>query len=897
MSMIGNTLGHYQITSQLGKGGMGEVYQAKDQKLGRDIAIKVLPEEFAKNADRVARFQREAKLLASLNHPSIAAIYGLEESGGTNFLVLELVEGETLADQIKRGPITVEDSLKLALQIAEALEAAHEKGVVHRDLKPANIKVTPDGKVKVLDFGLAKAFAGEQVEMNLSNSPTLSNAATQQGLILGTAAYMSPEQARGEAVDKKADIWAFGVVLFEMLTGRGMFEGRTVSDTLAAVLMREPEWKRLPLNLHPRIRLLLERCLEKESRNRYGSISDARVDIQNALSDPSGVFVQPVTSLEPRMKLRMMLPWTVTAILAVVLAIALWTLWPAKRSSEQPLVRLDVDLGPDVSLGPTYGTDAIISPDGNRLVFVWKSRLFTRRLDQPKATELAGTEGADEPFFSPDSQWVAFFANNKLKKISVEGGASIALCDMKTTPAGGSWGEDGNIIAALTYMGPLSRIPSAGGAPTPVTELAQGEATHRWPQILPGGKAVLFTAHTSTGGFDRANIEVMSFKDHRRKTLQRGGTYSRYLPSGHLVYINKGTLFAVPFDLDKLEVRGTPSPVLEEVASSTRYGSAQFDFSQGGTLVYRSGGAAGGLVTLQWLDGTGKTQPLPAKPGLFTRPHLSPDGKLLALAVTSESGSDIWTYDWQRDAMTRLTFGGGSFSFPVWSPDGRYVAFQGDAGDMFWTRADGAGNPQPLTQSKKQQFPWSFSPDGRRLAFAEGNPRGPMDLWTVPVENQGSQLRAGKPEIFLQSSANAVFPAFSPDGRWIAYMSNDSGTMEIYVRAFPDRGGKWLVSNNGGVLAVWSRNGRELFYRTADQRIMVVTYTAKGDSFVVDKPHLWTEKRLADTSTIQNLDITPDGKRFVVLLPAEGMEEQKPQNHVTFLQNFFDELRRRVPVK
>jgi serine/threonine-protein kinase len=438
-------------------------------------------------------------------------------------------------------------------------------------------------------------------------------------------------------------------------------------------------------------------------------------------------------------------------------------------------------------------------------VYVSQNRLFTRRLDQPKATELADTARAYAPFFSPDGQWVAFFAQGKLKKISVEGGSAIALCDAAGgNGLGGSWGEDGNIIAALENTIPLSRVPSAGGVPTHVSELGQGEVTHRWPQILPGGKAVLFTAHIYTTGFDDATVEVMSLADHRRKTLVRGGTFGRYSPSGHLVYINKGTLFAVPFDVDTLAVRGTPSPVLDQVAYSPGVGSAQFDFSRSGTLVYQSGGAVGGgLFTAQWLDGAGRTQPLLAKADNYLYPRLSPDGQRLAV-----SAADIWIYEWQRDTMTRLTFSGEAA--PVWSPDGRYIVFRAPGG-MFLTRSDGAGKPQPLTQSKVRQTPYSFTPDGKRLAFHEVSATG-FHLWTVPLESDGTGLRAGKPEPFLQTQFSERSPSFSPDGRWLAYASDESGSYQVYVRAFPDRGGKWQISNGGGLYPVFSRNGRELFF-------------------------------------------------------------------------------------
>jgi len=879
-------LGPYEIVALIGSGGMGEVYQAHDTKLARDVAIKVLPEAFAHDPQRLSRFQREAKLLASLNHPNIATIHGLEESHGTHYLVMELVPGETLSQRIKReGALPVEEALGIAKQMAEALEAAHEKSIIHRDLKPANVKVTPEGKVKVLDFGLAKAFAGDGAGDDPSNSPTLSQAATLQGVILGTAAYMSPEQARGKAVDKRTDIWAFGAVLYELLTGKQAFQGEDVTEILAAVVKSEPDWNRLPPSTPTKIRDQLHRCLQKEKALRMQAAGDVRIEIQEALAAPKDAGATRAASA-PRSKLLL----TVAGALAVVAAVAVWVAWRATRPTEQalrPLVRLDVDLGPDVSLG-SAGTDVILSPDGTRLVYASQRRLFTRRLDQPNAAEIAGTQGAYAPFFSPDGRWVAFFQLGKLEKVSVEGGTPITLCNAPVG-MGGSWGTDGNIIAALNTTGALSRIPSAGGAPTPATDLdrERGEVTHRWPQVLPGAKGVLFTANvTVNGGFETANIEVVSLADHRRKTLVRGGTFGRYLPSGHLVYVNQGTLFAVPFDPDTLEVRGAAVPVLERVGYTAVYGAVQLDFSQTGTLVYRSGGE-GALLTVQWLDAAGRTQPLLAKPDAYTRPSLSPDGTRLAIAT-----SDVWVYDWQRDTMTRLTFGSPALA-PFWSPDGRYILFQASGG-MFWTRSDGSGKPQPLIQSKNTVFPWSITADGKRLAFHELNPETGVDLWTVPLENDGQGLRAGKPEPFLQTPFDEGFPSFSPDGRWLAYASNESGAFQVYVRAFPDKGGKWQVSSSGGTLPEWARNGRELFFRTEDNQIMGASYTVKGDSFVADKPRVWSEKRIANVGILPNYDLAPDGKRIVALMPAEAPQGQPAQNQVIFLQNFFDEVRRRT---
>ena len=884
----GRRLGPYEILSAIGAGGMGEVYQAHDTKLGRDVAIKVLPEAFAHDPERLLRFQREAKLLASLNHPNIATMHGLEDSDRTSYLVMELVPGENLAERVRRdGAVPVEEALTIAKQIAEALEAAHEKGIIHRDLKPANVKLTPEGRVKVLDFGLAKAFAGDTATEDMSNSPTLSIAATMHGVILGTAAYMSPEQAKGKAVDKRTDIFAFGAVLYELLTGKQAFHGEDVGDILAAVVMKEPAFDALPANISPSIRVLLQRCLRKDRRQRTPDAATIRIEIEDAIASPKDVGATqgaPVSASK--------LPWAVAAALAIIAVATSLGWWRATRPMEQalrPLVRLDVDLGSDVSLNSPAGIDVILSPDGMRMVYVSQERLFTRRLDQPNTIELAGTQGAYEPFFSPDGQWVAFFSPGKLQKISVDGGSAITLCSANNA-RGGSWGEDGNIIAAINTSGALSRIPSAGGPPMPVTELQNGEVTHRWPQILPGGKAVLFTA----GMRDTANIEVRSLANHRTITLVTGGTYGRYLPSGHLVYVNRGTLFAVPFDVDRLEVHGTPAPVLDQVGYNTAQSSAQLDFSQTGTLIYRSGGGGGGLLTVAWLDAAGKVQPLLAKPGNYGLPSLSPDGQRLALELTEGSGTDIWLYDWQRDTMGRLTFTGDALD-PVWSPDGRYIAFRALGAGMSVTRSDGAGKPQSLTQSKNLQAPWSFIPDGKRLAFFEQGSGSEYDLWTVPLESDDAGLRAGKPEVFLQTPADERYPSFSPDGRWMAYSSNESGTFQIYVRAFPDKGGKWQISNSNGTYPMWSRNGHELFFETLDNHIMAAAYTVKGDSFVAYKPRVWSEKQLGGiVNTAKNVDLAPDGKRIVALMPAETVEGQKAQNHVVFLENFFDEVRRRT---
>jgi Tol biopolymer transport system component len=712
---------------------------------------------------------------------------------------------------------------------------------------------------------------------------------------------MSPEQAKGKAVDKRTDIWAFGAVLYELLTGKAAFQGEDVGDILAEVVKAEPAWNGLSKSTPQAIRTLLRRCMRKDKRQRLQDAVGVRIKIEDAIAAPKD---SGATGAAPASRSK--LPWAVAAALAMVATVMAWGWWGATRPIEQkiqPHVRLDVDLGPNVSFGSLSGADEILSPDGTRLVYTSQGQLFTRRLDQPNATELPGTQGAFAPFFSPDGQWVAFFAPGKLKKISVEGGATIDVCNAGSFAAGGSWGEDGNILAALSSRVPLSRVSSGGGTPQPLNTLdtQAGEITQRWPQILPGSKAVLFTAHTRLADFDAANIDVMSLTDRSRKTLVRGGTFGRYLSSGHLVYVNRATLFALPFDLDRLEIRGTPAPLLENVAYSSNMGFVQFEFSRkpsgSGTFVYRSGSGRGnGLVTVDWLDATGEAHPLLAKLGIYQRPSISPDGERLALGASDGQDSDIWVYEWRRDTLTRLTYGGsGATGNPIWSPDGRYILFSVPGG-IYWTRSDGGSKPQPLTEGKNQQVPFSITADGKHLAFDELAPGNGRDIFTVPVESDNSGLRAGKPEVFLQTPFDERQPALSPDGRWMAYTANDSGGYQVYVRAFPDKGGKWQISNSGGAYAEWSRDGHELFFRSPDNRIMVAAYTVKGDSFVADKPRVWSEKQLADFGLVgtKPYDLAPDGKRVAALMPSGSAEEQKAQNHVTFLMNFFDEVRRRT---
>ena len=877
----GDKLGPYEILEPIGAGGMGEVYRARDPRLNRDVAIKVSAAQFSE------RFEREAKAIAALNHPNICHLYDV----GPNYLVMELIDGPTLAERLKQEPILLEESLNLARQIAEALEAAHEKGITHRDLKPGNIKIKPDGTLKVLDFGLAKIGATAVLS---DNSPTLTIGQTEAGMILGTAAYMSPEQAKGKPVDQRSDIYAFGLVLYEMVTGKRLHNGESTTEVLASVIKEGPRLENAP----PQVRRMLKRCLEKDPQKRLRHIGDVMALVDDAPT------IAPVPVRRPNSD--WMWPTVAGASMLVALTAVGWIFLHAPHPTDLPLVRLDADLGQEISLpAPVpYVSNVIISPDGTRLAYMaavgtGEAKIFTRKLDQSKATELTGTEGARGPFFSPDGNWLGFFASGKLYKISVDGGAAVPLVGLASF-AGASWGED-FIVVAEGISKPLARIGLGGGAETPVAELASGELIQTSPQILPGGKVVLFSANKSVGP-DTATVEVITLADHRRKMLVAGGAFPRYVPSvakgpsgyGHLLYTFKGALYAIPFDPDKLETRGTAVPLLDDVSVGTANVAGKFDVSQTGTLVYQKGSTGGAVAmsTIQWLDSTGRQQPLQAKPGAYAQPRLSPDGKRISFVVSEGGNLDIQSYDWQGDRTTKLTFG-GVHQDPVWSPDGQYVVFVSlNPLGIDWTRADGSGQPQPLI--KQDAIPWSFSPDGKRLAYVDAS--GANQIWTVTVEQQNGQLKASAPEQFLKDQFRDEDPAFSPDGKWLAYSSTESGSRaEVYVRPFPapasGQGGKWVVSTQGGQFPVWSRASHDLLYLAPNGQIMAASYTIKGDIFAVDKARVWLAAYAGS-----GFDLAPDGKRIAAVIPVRSAGAPKLEHEIAFIENFFDELRRKAPV-
>jgi predicted Ser/Thr protein kinase len=890
------SIAHYRIISKLGEGGMGAVWRATDTKLNRDVAIKILPEAFAADPDRLARFTREAQVLASLNHSNIAAIYGVEERA----LVMELVDGATLADRIAHGPIPLDEAVSVARQLAEALEYAHERGVIHRDLKPANIKITTEGRVKVLDFGLAKALSAEpSAPGNSVNSPTLTMTATVAGIILGTAGYMAPEQAKGKPVDRRADIWAFGIVVLEMLTGKRAYTGETISETLAAVMMKDPDLSALPAATPSHLRNLLRRCLVRDPLRRLRDIGEARIALE---SSPA-----PEEQVGPVAAPRRGVPLCTAAILAALALGSTLLLWRAVHSGSRYLMRFSVDLGPEAA--PNNEFTAVISPDGRRLVYFvhgasGSTLLASRLLDQPQGTILPGTENARQAFFRPDGEWIGFFADGKLKKISVHGGAAVPLCEA-VNPRGAWWGEDGAIVFTPNLQH-LFRIPESGGSqPQPIGKPEDhADRTWRWPQVLPGGQAVLITAGAGTGGYEEATIEVVSLKTGKAKTLLRGGYFGRYLPSGHLIYVHQGNLFAVPFNLGRLETRGAPVPILNDVAGYAGNGAGELDFSQTGTLVYLRGRDGGGATQFVWLDSAGKTQPLFLPGALALNPQLSPDAKRLALVLNG----DIVVHDPQRDSTTRLTFRpDANNSFICWMPDGKHIVFgQGTPKPdyaIWWVRSDGSGQPEKLFSAPEGLVPSSVSPDGRRVAFSRLDPANAMDIWTLPLDlSDPDHPKAGPAEPFLREPGIQWDATFSPDGRWIAYTSAEAGPNQIFVRPFPagPSAGKWQISNGGGGsrFPVWSRSGLELFYVSlATNRIMVAAYTTRGESFAADKPREWSPIPIQITGAPwPPFDSAPDGRRFVISPTATAdSSDVKSTVHVTILLNFFDELKRRMP--
>ena len=862
----GTRLGPYEILSPLGAGGMGEVYRARDAKLNRDVAIKVLPESVAQDAERLARFQREAQLLAALNHAHIAGIYGLEKSGDLEALVLELVEGDTVAERIAAGPIPVDESLAIARQIAEALEAAHDRGIVHRDLKPANVKITPDGRVKVLDFGLAKALNRDgSSSPDLTRSPTLTAASTQAGVVIGTAAYMSPEQARGKAVDKRADIWAFGAVVYEMLTGRKAFEGETVSDVLAAVLRADIDWAALPSETPVSVRRVLRRCLDRDPKTRFHDIADARLEMDERLDAPSATTAGP-------MRRRPKASWLLALAGLGLLAAAGW--WRALRPHAAPAaspIAFAVTL-PETDQVPFDDMPVLdVSRDGTRVVFLadhdGKRQLFLRTRERIEPKAIAGADGATSPFFSPDGRWVAFFADGRLKKVPVEGGAATVLADAPNN-RGGVWLEDDSIVYSPDFTTGLSRISARGGKPEILTKVDEkaGERTHRWPSYLPGSSAVLFTIGTLTGpgNYDDARIALWEPETRKIRKLYEGGSMARYAPSGHLVFLRSETLFALPFDATGRKAIGDPVALNDRVSCDPSSGVAYIALGADGSAAMVPTEGVGTSRSIVLTDRTGKPRSVPAPARSYHYPRLSPDAKRVAVSIGPGHGNsdDVWTVDVETGALTRLTFGNGNGNYyPIWSSDGRRIAFSSDRAHqgIYFKNADGSGEEEPLHPHARPELPADWSRDGSTLAITQNFPS--TDIVTVSWPDRKE----------TPFESNASCPVFSPDGRWIAYTVLLPGSpSQILVRPVSGAGGKLQITSERGAYPIWTDQG--LVFMN-DKKVMTVDLQMQPAYKVGPIRELFDAGPYDRGSLpLRNFDVTRDGQTFVFVTGLAGRD-------------------------
>jgi Tol biopolymer transport system component len=842
-------LGGYEVIGPIGAGGMGEVFRARDTTLNRDVAIKLVHSSFCDNPDSLNRLRREARVLASINHPNVATLHELAEFGDGCGLVMELVSGETLADLIRQRPFSVADTLRLGAQVAAALEAAHERGLVHRDLKPANIKVTSDGHAKVLDFGLAKADAGGP---EASDAPTFM---TEQGVIVGTAPYMSPEQARGAPVDRRTDLWAFGCVLFEMLTGRRAFHGPSNSDILVGILERDPDFSSLPPNTPPPLERLIRRCLTKDSRRRYRDAGDARLELEDAAITPTGITPPKVPAVPARDRMRIAVVFALGALLGGVMAAGWWRR-PAGPAPRQ--VQFAVTLSDDERLAATDLGEIAVSPDGRNVVYVAArgsaTQLSIRSLEWAQSTPLRGTLNAVTPFFSPDGEWIGFFADGKLKKVAVGGGTPVPLCDA-ADGLGGSWSASGTIVFASATGSPLQRVAESGGTPSRATELdvSRGEFSHRWPSFLPDGTTFLFSVGT-VGDWDEAEIFAQALDGEKPTLVLKGGTNARYLDAGYLSYGHKGAIWIVPFDAKRLKLTGTPQKVLEGVAVSAD-GAAQFSVSRNATGVYvpaNLSSSARRLVVVQ----DGEQTPLAAPAHAYVTPRLSPDGRRVVLGV-SEATEHIVLYELNSAALTPLTLEAANRA-PIWWGDGRvtFASNRNGALNLFSAPPDGNGTVEGLLTSDYLQMPGSWSRDGQTLALMEQNPTTGRDIWL---------WRSGERTAFANSTADESAARFSPDGLWIAYVSNESGQAEVWVRPATGAAPARKVGSSGGMEPVWSRDGGALFYR-ANGRLMMVPMSG-GVSTAAPRV-AFDGKAEAGTFDAAGYEVMPGANRFLIITGA-----------------------------
>jgi len=893
----GARLGSNEIIAKLGEGGMGEVYRATDVRLKRHVAIKVLPAAFTADKDRLVRFEREAQLLASLNHPNIAHVYGFEsatlpDGSAGHFLSMELVEGEDLSERLQQGAIPVDEAIAIARQIAEALEEAHERGVVHRDLKPANVKVTPDGKVKVLDFGLAKALAlgGAGATADASGpsaSPTFTTPAmTQAGMIMGTAAYMSPEQARGKAVDKRSDIWAFGVVLFEMLTGQRVFQGETVSDIMAATLRQEVDWSALPPTTPARVRQLLRRCLERDPKQRLRDIGEVRVALDEASSraDTSAASPSPV----PTSRRRTASTWAALALVALASAAAGISLWTLLRSAQSPAVtRLSIPLPPGQVLWGNGGP--AISNDGRTIAYAARdatgiSRLYVRALDRFDTSVVPDSEGAQGPFFSPDGSRVGFFARGKLLTAAIAGGAPTPIADVSATPLGGTWGEDGTIVFCPALSVGLLRVPSSGGKPQQLTQPDEGARgyAHGRPQFIAGGRSLLVNGWGASGA-ESTGTFVYSPNNGQWIRVASPIWTARYAPSGHLLLSGPRGIRAAPFDDDRPQPTNPQTFVVDEVFSTAAWGDSWFAVSDTGTLVYVPGDYT--LGKLAWIERDGRASPLSEQPVSLVDPSLSPDGGRIAI---QDRDNVLWTMDLRRGTRVRLTQDDdGTNAYPIWTRDGTRVVFASNRSgdwDIYAVPVVGGAATRLLTR-KGNQFPLSYAPDGT-LLFNERVATG-ADLWTLAPGGAVAPFLVNQP-------ASKTGAQFSPDGRVVAYISDETGREEISVRPFGSNGDAIQVSADGGTAPRWSPDGQELFYRRGDAFMAAGVTSAGGTLNVADSRKLFDARAAHGRTTFQPAySVSSDGRRFLVHL----LDPRAIPTQINVVLNWFEELRTKVPAR
>ncbi len=913
---IGARVGAYDVLSPLGAGGMGEVFRARDARLKRDVALKVLPATAVADADRRARFEREAQVLAALDHPNIAKVYGVEDADGAPVIVMELVEGPTLAERIASGAIPIGEALAVAVDLCQGLTAAHDAGIVHRDLKPANIKVRPDGVVKILDFGLAMAPAGSGPDV--ANSPTVLGMRTMPGAILGTAAYMSPEQARGRTVDARADIWAFGCVLYEMLTGRPAFAGETTTDILAAVVHTEPDWTALPTSLPARAEELLRRCLQKAAKDRQRDIGDAGYQLQRAriassdarpVSPPAHGRAPSSTSpsAPPPNAASGRRSWLgpAMAFAASVAAVALW--YGVRGAAPAPVavattpVRTSVVLPEGLTLSLGRGSSVAISPDATRVVFVGRdgdtTALYRRDLDRFESQVLAGTTGASEPFFSPDGRWVGFVADRLLKKVSMDGGAPVNIAPAPLV-RGDAWGDNDTVLFTPTNGSPVARVSANGGEPSPFTALAKGEASHRWPRVLPGVAGVLFSVWNDTG-WEPASIHAQRLDGTGRTVVvARNGGYPRYLRDGSaahgfLVYARENGLMAIRFDEATLTTTGTATPVFDGLITNLS-GGAHFDLSPGGTLAYVPGDTDEANRDLQWvgLDGTASA-PIKVRNFSSRAWDLSPDGRRVVFSNTTGGPTrNLWVVDLDSATTSQLTQGTDSFA-PVWSGDGASIVYlKGNSDPALVRRALRPGATDEPVSADGGRGVNNVSRDGRWMLRVRNSPDTGADIVAEPLTplaagGTPSAPTAGAPQPLVATPASETDPSFSPDGRWLVYQSNASGRLEILARAFPDGDRDYRLSTDGGTVPRWAPSGREVFYRAPNNTMMAVTITATATGLAVDAP-----RRLFDAARYDGAyAVGPDGRRLL-MMPALTTETAATEIRLVF--NFLAELRARV---